>query len=281
MYGRRDRQNLRSGPHAFSVDTTLLKRAIGAVPLHDAEATVLDIKVEADFLNAGYLWDAERLSVLGFVAIVSLLCAALRSVRRVFRVIAPLILAVLTVMTVLSLMGKSLTMLHLIGLLLTTNPAGVRRGRHRPSRAHEASRPSRRRGRFGGIPGFRPGVLYNGADNLHQWWSHLNDLKGPPSAISTLVPSSITSSRSGHRTAPSRHWKGSDRRRLLIVVPPSIPVDHAPLTAGEKYLLCHPLQPGCARRVLRTAGQQIDNVGAIVNSSQSMTIMIDRIVIQK
>ena len=82
------------------------------------QATVLDIKGEADSLYSTYLSEAVRLSLAGFAAIVILLLVALRSAARVVRVVIPLALAVLAVAGGFALMGRQLTILHVIGMLL-------------------------------------------------------------------------------------------------------------------------------------------------------------------
>lgn len=82
------------------------------------QATVLDIKGEADALYSTYLSEAVRLSLAGFAAIVILLLIALRSPVRVIRVVIPLALAVLAVAGGFGLMGRQLTILHVIGMLL-------------------------------------------------------------------------------------------------------------------------------------------------------------------
>jgi len=82
------------------------------------QATVLDLKHEADTLYSTYLSEVVRLSLIGFAAIIVLLLFALRSLIRVVRVLAPLVIAVLTVAAALVLTGHSLTILHLIGMLL-------------------------------------------------------------------------------------------------------------------------------------------------------------------
>nr|UXE44222.1 hypothetical protein Hi04_10k_c1511_00011 [uncultured bacterium] len=79
---------------------------------------VLDLKAQTDALYAGYLQEAIRLSLCGFMLIVLLLLAALRSPLRVARLLAPLVLAVLTVAAGLVLAGEQLTILHLVGMLL-------------------------------------------------------------------------------------------------------------------------------------------------------------------
>ena len=81
-------------------------------------ATVLDIKGEADTLYSTYLSEAVRLSLAGFAAIVILLLIALRSPARVVRVVIPLALAVLCVAGGFALVGRQLTLLHVIGMLL-------------------------------------------------------------------------------------------------------------------------------------------------------------------
>lgn len=88
--------------------------------LHDAldEARVLDLKQESDALYAGYLSEAIRFSLAGFLALTVLLLVALRSPLRVARVLAPLVMAVLTVAAGLALLGVHLTILHLVGMLL-------------------------------------------------------------------------------------------------------------------------------------------------------------------
>ena len=81
-------------------------------------AVVLDIKGETDSLYSTYLAQAVRLSLAGFAAIVILLGLALRSPMRVVRVVTPLALAVLVVAGGFALMGRQLTLLHVIGMLL-------------------------------------------------------------------------------------------------------------------------------------------------------------------
>ncbi|HEX4024026.1 MAG TPA: hypothetical protein VHX52_04880 [Steroidobacteraceae bacterium] len=87
--------------------------------LAPAHVAVLNVRQQTDALYAGYLAAALRLSLLGFAAIVLLLVIALRRPYRVVRVIAPLLLAVLVVTAALALAGVQLTILHLIGMLLT------------------------------------------------------------------------------------------------------------------------------------------------------------------
>ena len=84
-----------------------------------APAVLLDLKGETDRLYADYLNQAVRLSLAGFAAIVLLLVLALRSVARIARVLTPLVLAVAAVTALLVTTGQPLTILHLVGLLLT------------------------------------------------------------------------------------------------------------------------------------------------------------------
>jgi predicted exporter len=98
------------------VDVERVAAELKAARLPDT--LVLDLKAQTDALYAGYLQEAIRLSLCGFVLIVLLLLAALRSPLRVARLLAPLGLAVLTVAAGLVLAGQQLTILHLVGMLL-------------------------------------------------------------------------------------------------------------------------------------------------------------------
>jgi predicted exporter len=89
-----------------------------AVAGASAGAALLDLKGEADRLYSGYLHEAVRLAVGGFIAIVLLLLVALRSAARVVRVVAPLALSVLTVAALIVSLGHALTILHVVGMLL-------------------------------------------------------------------------------------------------------------------------------------------------------------------
>ncbi len=84
----------------------------------DNRAVVLDLPSEAESLYSNYLSQIVHLSLLGLGAIVLLLAITLRSPMRVLRVVAPLALAVLAVAAGLVLTGHSLTILHVIGMLL-------------------------------------------------------------------------------------------------------------------------------------------------------------------
>jgi predicted exporter len=92
-----------------------VRQAIGA---GDEHGVLLDLKGETNRLYLGYLKQAIELSLLGFAAIVLLLGAMLRSAVRVMRVLTPLALAVIAVAGLLIASGHSLTILHLVGMLL-------------------------------------------------------------------------------------------------------------------------------------------------------------------
>jgi predicted exporter len=98
-----------------AVDCRGLARRAG----HEPGALFLDLGAESTRLYGEYLDEVIRYSLAGFVAIALLLLVTLRSLRRTLRVLAPLVLAVLLVMATLALLGERLTLLHLVGLLLT------------------------------------------------------------------------------------------------------------------------------------------------------------------
>ena len=112
-------QAARGSSGASAVDTAQVRRALQTVATPAVDATVLDLKLESDVLYNGYLSEALRLSGFGFVAILVLLFVSMRSVVRVARVVAPLLLAVLIVLAGFALLGRQLTILHLVGFLLT------------------------------------------------------------------------------------------------------------------------------------------------------------------
>ena len=102
--------------HPAYIDAKPIRKAVEeAAPGH---AVLLDVKGEADTLYSTYLSEAVRLSLAGFAAIVLLLLITLRSPLRVLRVVTPLALAVLVVAGGFALLGRQLTILHVIGMLL-------------------------------------------------------------------------------------------------------------------------------------------------------------------
>jgi predicted exporter len=97
-------------------DVANLKRALA--PLYDAQVVLLDTKTETDAIYATYRREAISLSLLGAAAIVVLLTAAMRSLGRALKVCIPLAAAVLVTTGALLAFGQTLTMFHLVGMLL-------------------------------------------------------------------------------------------------------------------------------------------------------------------
>ncbi len=79
---------------------------------------LLDMKLESEQMFRDYRHEAEKNALLGALAIVALLFVSLRSTRRVLEVSLPLVAAVVAVTTWLVLSGHTLSIFHLIGLLL-------------------------------------------------------------------------------------------------------------------------------------------------------------------
>ncbi len=109
---------LRAPSGGGAIDAARVARSLGT-PAPGTRTDLVDLKQASDALYADYLGEALRLSAIGLGAIVVLLFAALRSPVRVARVMTPLVLAVLAVMAMLVGAGVALTILHLVGLLLT------------------------------------------------------------------------------------------------------------------------------------------------------------------
>jgi predicted exporter len=89
--------------------------------LRQATATsfvLLDMKLESEQMFSEYRHEATKNALLGALAIVILLFVSLRSTRRVLEVLLPLVAAVIAVTTWLVFSGHSLSIFHLIGLLL-------------------------------------------------------------------------------------------------------------------------------------------------------------------
>jgi predicted exporter/peptidoglycan/xylan/chitin deacetylase (PgdA/CDA1 family) len=97
-------------------DAAALAREIGAVA--GAQAVLLDLKRESDQLYQSYRREALVYSLAGAAAIVALLFVTLRSPRRVYDVLAPLAAAVAVTTGLLALGGRTLSIFHLVGLLL-------------------------------------------------------------------------------------------------------------------------------------------------------------------
>jgi len=110
---------LHSAPASAGASATAMSTVRVAVETAaPGAALLLNLKSESDVLYSSYLSEALRLSAAGFAAIIVLLLATLRAPARVAGVVAPLVLAVLVVAAALLLGGRSLTILHLIGMLL-------------------------------------------------------------------------------------------------------------------------------------------------------------------
>lgn len=100
---------------AAGIDEAAVRSAL----VGEADALFLDLGTESTRLYADYLREIIWLSLAGVVAIALLLVLALRSLQRMLRVMAPLVLTVLLVMAGLALAGERMTLMHLVGLLLT------------------------------------------------------------------------------------------------------------------------------------------------------------------
>lgn len=98
------------------VQAQKIRAAVASAQVPDA--LFVDMKNEADRLYQNYVHEDIRLSLGGFAGIVVLLVLALRSPVRAARTLAPLVAAVIVVIAGLAVAGKSLTILHLIGMLL-------------------------------------------------------------------------------------------------------------------------------------------------------------------
>jgi predicted exporter len=98
------------------IDAAAVRAAIQASGVRGA--AFIDLKGELDRLYGGYLHRALAMSAAGLAAIVALLFAALRTPGRVARVMAPLVAGVAVVAAAHVLAGTTLTILHLVGLLL-------------------------------------------------------------------------------------------------------------------------------------------------------------------
>lgn len=108
---------LRAPPDAQTMDVAAVRQALAAAGA--PQALFVDMLEETTGLYTTYLDEAILLSLAGFAVIVVVLAAALRSAARLTRVLLPLVAAVLLVVAGLALIGEKMTLLHLVGLLLT------------------------------------------------------------------------------------------------------------------------------------------------------------------
>lgn len=106
---------LREQAEDDGLDIDAIRQAIAPV----ASATLIDMLGESNRLYAHYLETTLSVALVGAGAIVLLLFAVHRSPRRTLRTLLPIGLAVVLVLAGHSLAGGGLTLLHLIGLLLT------------------------------------------------------------------------------------------------------------------------------------------------------------------
>ena len=97
-------------------DAPAIARELARLP--ESRAVLLDLKRESDDLYQTYRREVIHYSLLGAAAIAALLFASLRSWRRVLGILAPLAAAVVVTSSALLLGGSSLTIFHLVGLLL-------------------------------------------------------------------------------------------------------------------------------------------------------------------
>ena len=108
-----------AGPGAGIVDAPAVRAALGGYGGPGA-IHLIDIKAEGDALYAGYLREALILAIAGLALIALVIAAGLRfSWRRLMRVVLPLGAALCCVIAGLAATGTGLTILHLVGLLLT------------------------------------------------------------------------------------------------------------------------------------------------------------------
>lgn len=104
---------------AGSLDLLTINLALdGLIAETKASAHVVQIKTEASNLYQAYLREAIGLSTAGFAAILALLIVTLRSLPRVARVVLPLLAAIAIVAAGVVVFRGSLSLLHLVGLLL-------------------------------------------------------------------------------------------------------------------------------------------------------------------
>ena len=132
-----DKEALNGSTFGLKLDSFLLQRESGwalMLPLRGVQDAsrfehnihqqskipfiLLDMKFESEQMFHEYRMEASKYSLLGALAIIALLFVSLRSVRRVFDVSLPLLAAVVVVTALLLLTGHSLSIFHLIGLLL-------------------------------------------------------------------------------------------------------------------------------------------------------------------
>lgn len=103
-------------PAAREIEASKVEQALADPSL--PRTTFIDLRLESFSLYATYLREAAQLAGFGCLAIGILLWVFLRSGIRALRICAPLACSVLCVAAGLVICGTSLTILHLVGLLL-------------------------------------------------------------------------------------------------------------------------------------------------------------------
>jgi len=131
------RRDLAATPFAVRVDSLLVQQRGGwyaMLPLLEVskptaltaalagfdpqQVMLLDLKAETNALYRGYRVQILTFAVIGVIAIVMLLLAALRSVRRCLAVVMPVFAAVIVSVAILVAAGTELNMFHLVAMLL-------------------------------------------------------------------------------------------------------------------------------------------------------------------
>lgn len=104
------------GPAALTIDAAAVRAALSAYRQPGA-VQLVDIQAESEALYTQYLSEARLLAALGMALIVLVLAVA--HPRRLARIILPIGAALSCVIAGLAAAGIGLTILHLVGLLLT------------------------------------------------------------------------------------------------------------------------------------------------------------------
>lgn len=112
-----------AGTHSGDIDGTAVRAALAGYPGPGA-IHLVDIRSESEALYAQYLDEARLLSAAGVALIVVVIALfpsrpAAGTRRRLYRVVVPIGAALMCVVAGLAAAGIGLTILHLVGLLLT------------------------------------------------------------------------------------------------------------------------------------------------------------------
>ncbi|CAM2146946.1 Membrane transport protein MMPL domain-containing protein [Pararobbsia alpina] len=109
---------LRAPKAGADIDANAVRAALASVNDGPGRVTFVDLKSASDAMYDRYMREALRLALAGLIVIVALLALTLRSLSGLARVLGPLAGAVVAVVAGLGIAGVSLTLLHVIGLLL-------------------------------------------------------------------------------------------------------------------------------------------------------------------